>query len=457
MKYILKKPYSIRGWLRMPYVLHDFDANRNLKKLCKEEADFLIACDGKTELPENNFAKKFLDEQIIKKSENNEDLDQFQRYFCHKNRNFKTVQWAITGRCNYKCKHCFMTEGTQNSDCEFLLRECVDIIDQIAECGFEEVYLTGGEPLLHPNFFEIIDKFVEKNINISVISTNGALVDENFINQIKKHKINPSFCISYDGIGHHDFMRGIKGAEEASLNAIKLLRSAGFNAICESCWHKGNISVLPKTAELMESLGVSYFKVFRTAESPRWLLNGGKDKSLSFKEYYDACLELIRAFRKQRWNMDMKLTGVYIGSNSSNSHRIFNYFHDLTRNENENNCVCPKARGILNLAHDGRVLQCNPFSGTNKLKGENFGNIKQTRLQELLTDSQYLSFVTSTVNDLYEHNQKCRNCQFNKKCLGGCRALAYGFTGDFYGIDESKCYFFEHGYDKKIEDIVMKA
>jgi radical SAM protein with 4Fe4S-binding SPASM domain len=346
-----------------------------------------------------------------------------------------------------------LTENTENYIDEFSYDECIDIINQISECGIEEVYITGGEPLLHPNFFDIIDKFIEKNINISIISTNGSLINKDFINKIKKRKISPTFCISFDGIGYHDWMRGVKGAEAASINAIKLLVDEGFSVICESCWHKDNISTLIDTAQLMSDLGVTRFKTYRTSEAPRWLLNGGKDRSLSFKEYYDSCLSLIDTCIKRQWRMQMKLIGFF-------------YFDPVLKNNyilcdkasvfggSTKHCICPKARHILFIASDGRLLPCNPFSGKNKELNQNWGNIKDNKLKDLLTDSEYLKLVTSTVDDLYAINKKCRECKYNAKCMGGCRAIAYGFSNDFFGVDESKCYFFENKYEEKISEII---
>ena len=71
------------------------------------------------------------------------------------------------------------------------------------------------------------------------------------------------------------------------------------------------------------------------------------------------------------------------------------------------------------------------------------------RKWHLLSASQYLCEVCTTVDKIREHDRKCRNCKYFKYCAGGCRALAIVLTGDKLGADPSKCVFFGQGYYEK--------
>lgn len=98
---------------------------------------------------------------------------------------------------------------------------------------------------------------------------------------------------------------------------------------------------------------------------------------------------------------------------------------------------------------NGNIFPCHQLSGTYELNGDIPGNVKKESLKHLLSDSQYLCEVCTTVDKIREHDRKCRNCKYFKYCAGGCRALAIVLTGDKLGADPSKCVFFGQGYYEK--------
>lgn len=148
MTFLLNPQYALRGWLKMPRVLFNIEENRAIRNLTLEQFLVLQSCDGEHDLKINGVLQKFLDEGIVAQNGENKNLKEEQKYYCFSNRYFKIVQWAITGRCNYRCKHCFMAKDLGNCTDEFSTDECLDIVNQIADCGIEEVYITGGEPLI---------------------------------------------------------------------------------------------------------------------------------------------------------------------------------------------------------------------------------------------------------------------------------------------------------------------
>jgi radical SAM protein with 4Fe4S-binding SPASM domain len=86
--------------------------------------------------------------------------------------------------------------------------------------------------------------------------------------------------------------------------------------------------------------------------------------------------------------------------------------------------------------------------------GRDMGNVFETPLADILSDSAYLRYVNASVAELRERNAKCAECRYFADCLGGCRALAYAATGDYFGADPTKCAFFEHGYLKRIQEMM---
>lgn len=111
--------------------------------------------------------------------------------------------------------------------------------------------------------------------------------------------------------------------------------------------------------------------------------------------------------------------------------------------------VCKGVRGMVVVSYTGEIYPCNQTSGTFANRGISFGNVKATPLHELLNSGDYLELVTMPVSDIREENELCRQCQYWKCCMGGCRAIAIAFTGNYKHFDSAKCAFFKGGYMQK--------
>ena len=81
----------------------------------------------------------------------------------------------------------------------------------------------------------------------------------------------------------------------------------------------------------------------------------------------------------------------------------------------------------------------------------------RTLLHELLSGGKYLELVTMPVSDIREENEPCRNCQYWRCCMGGCRAIALAFTKDYKHYDPAKCAFFKGGYMQKLDEVFESA
>ena len=114
------------------------------------------------------------------------------------NRFVRTAHWSITGKCNYRCRHCYMSAPDAKLG-EIDHDTMMDLARQIADCGILEVSLTGGEPLVRRDFMELVDALLSYRIRIAQIYTNGKLVDEKLLDQLEERGIRPEFNMSYDG------------------------------------------------------------------------------------------------------------------------------------------------------------------------------------------------------------------------------------------------------------------
>ncbi len=86
---------------------------------------------------------------------------------------------------------------------------------------------------------------------------------------------------------------------------------------------------------------------------------------------------------------------------------------------------------------------------------ENYPLVTETGLAKCITDSSYMSLIETRASTVLEHNEDCRNCEFAKVCLGGCRASALETTpNDIFGKDEACCEIFRGGWIEKIDKLM---
>lgn len=198
-----------------------------------------------------------------------------------------------------------MASDNRKNNSEFTLEECRSFLDSCDKCRIYSVKITGGEPLLHPNFLDIIYECKRRNIKIKEILTNASLINETILDKILETGINPIIKVSFDGIGYHDWMRGVQGAEENAIQAVKLLKNKGFRVYIQMCIHKNNLDSIYPTAKLFDSLNVDKMRVLRTCESPRW--EQQSSIGLGIQEYYDISLKFLSKYANNNHFMPVEI------------------------------------------------------------------------------------------------------------------------------------------------------
>ncbi len=139
------------------------------------------------------------------------------------------VIWNLIRRCNLLCKHCYALSGNVDFPNELSFEEVCTVMDDLAAYGVPVLILSGGEPLLRPDIFDISRRAKAMGFYVG-LSTNGVLISEPVMEDLVA--VGYDYVgISLDGIGAvHDAFRGMKGAFEKSLNALRLCRDHGVKA-----------------------------------------------------------------------------------------------------------------------------------------------------------------------------------------------------------------------------------
>ena len=434
MRYILNPNIALRSWRLVPYAYY-IKGERNAAGLKKEEFEFLSACDGKTDLPtenESTLSRELIEKGFIHKAASGENLSDWSRARAFENRYFPAMNLMITGKCNYNCIHCFNAADNAPLMSEWTMDEMNTLLDQARDCGINAFTITGGEPMLHKNFFEIIEGIYSRGMFVEELNTNGHFINMAALERLKSIGCVPLVKISFDGIGYHDWMRNHKGAEQIALDAISHCIENGFPVKVQTNMNRQNCDIMLETAKKLDAMGVSETRMIRTTEAPRWVQNAG-DACLTFEEYFDKTISLWQQYASEAH--DMALTVWQFGTLYPKTK-----FYTLAA---VNSCkgkyrasapVCKGNRGMVAVAANGNLYPCHQMSGYYEQHGFFLGNVKKTPLKDFLSGGKYLEEVCTTLGTLKENNRKCGSCGYFELCNGGCRAIALALTGDRLGI-----------------------
>ena len=168
------------------------------------------------------------------------------------------VIWNLVRRCNLTCKHCYSISADKDFAGELTTDEVFAVMDQLKAFRVPALILSGGEPLLRPDIFEISSRSKGEGF-YTALSSNGTLIDSAMCERIAK--VGYDYVgISLDGLGEtHDRFRRMPGAFDQSLAGIRRCRDAGLKVGVRFTMTRDNFSDLPRLLELVEDEGVDRF------------------------------------------------------------------------------------------------------------------------------------------------------------------------------------------------------
>jgi len=168
------------------------------------------------------------------------------------------VIWNLIRRCNLACKHCYATSADIDFAGELSTDEVFAVMDDLKAFGVSVLILSGGEPLLRPDIFEISHRAREMGFYVG-LSTNGTLIDDSNIAAIEK--VGYDYVgVSLDGMrATHDQFRRKQGAFDESINGIRLCHAAGIKIGLRFTLTQDNAAELPELLQLMRDEDIDKF------------------------------------------------------------------------------------------------------------------------------------------------------------------------------------------------------
>ena len=168
------------------------------------------------------------------------------------------VIWNLIRRCNLTCKHCYATSADKDFPGELNTEKVYEVMDDLKSFGVPVLILSGGEPLMRPDIFDVSHRAKEMGFYVG-LSTNGTLIDENNIQNIVDVGYN-YVGISIDGMREtHDKFRRKEGSFDEAMNGIRLCHEAGIKVGLRFTLTQDNKHDFPALLQLMDDEGIDKF------------------------------------------------------------------------------------------------------------------------------------------------------------------------------------------------------
>lgn len=352
----------------------------------------------------------------------------------------RLIFWETTAGCNLRCAHCRrITIADQLTPQDLTTEESYDLIDQITAFSKPILILSGGEPLIRDDIFPIA-YYAHQSGLIVALATNGTLIDDQIAQKINAAGIR-RVSVSFDGADSstHDVFRGA-GAFQAAMRGIKALQRSEVPFQINTTIARHNVHQVQQMLDLSLSMGAKALHLFLLVPVGCGA-EISEDQQVTPQEYESVLNWMYVA--EQEYDIELKATCAphyfrivhqqqaekrrlgLINNPSPSQHR--QQRHGARRGDghpggrhplNTMTKGCLAGTGVCFISHRGEVFPCGylPVEA---------GNIRKQSLQEIWEGSQVFEQLRDP--DLLEG--KCGICNFKGVC-GGCRARAYGVSGN---------------------------
>lgn len=344
----------------------------------------------------------------------------------------KWMAWEITLKCNLKCVHCRSTYFMGSGHGAFGQKEAFKFLDDLAKFANPSIVLTGGEPLLREDVFDIAAYGTSKNFRMCM-ATNGILVNDEICKKIKDSGLK-IISLSLDGSTSdiHDNFRGVKGAFDGIIKAANLFRKYDIPFIINSSFTKRNQDDIKNVYKLAKSLGATAWYMFLIVPTGR-----GEElmQELVDKEDYEEILN---------WHYEMENSENDMLVRPTCAPQYYRIWHERSKKEGrptERRSLkfstgggkgCVAAQSICFINSSGEVYPCSYFPVS-------AGNVFSKPLESIWNDSA----LFKDLRNFKAYEGKCGVCRYLSVC-GGCRARAYA-VHDSYLAEEPYCNYIPLG------------
>lgn len=344
------------------------------------------------------------------------------------------VIWNLIRRCNLKCKHCYSISGDVDFPDELATEQVFAVMDDIKAFRVPVIILSGGEPLLRPDIFEIAHRAKAMGFYVG-LSSNGALIDKENIGRIRDVGFD-YVGISLDGIGSvHDAFRGKAGSFDASLKGVRLCLDEDIKVGLRFTMTMDNHVQLDDLLDLAEAEGVDKFYLSHLNYAGRGNKNRGDDAALEITR------RKMEALFERAWGYVSRGEHMEIVTGNNDADGVFLY-HWVRRNFPD---AAEHMRAkLVQWGGNASGVNVANIDNTGEVHPDTFwwsyslGNVKQRSFSRIWPDvsDPLMAGLKARPRTI---GGRCGACQHFDICGGNTRVRALQLTGDPWAEDPS-CY-----------------
>lgn len=330
------------------------------------------------------------------------------------------VIWNITNRCNLLCDHCYMAADGHAKPEQLSDDEAMAIVNQMVEAGLPALFLSGGEPMMRSNFWDILEAARAGGVHV-VVSTNATMIDREVAKRLKSLGIDWIATSLYGPPEFHDEMVGVPGTHDKVVEAIKVLREEGVGVALKSAVSKETFPYLPYILDKAKELDCGLIYLCDLITSGR--SEGEDDLRITAQQWRDFAEKIV----DDMIDPDVKIE-YDIGALPSMIPYLAELFQargvDVTQGLErlEIMSACPVGKGHMNINSEGGIMPCQ-FA-----QDWTIGNIRDMTLNEAVV--KLFEFDKTDAKGWCSDDE----CEYSRICRG-CRTKAFHEFGDPLGVD----------------------
>lgn len=327
-------------------------------------------------------------------------------------------QWHITDSCDQRCQHCyifsenihFKVKEMSWDEIKSVFSNCLDMCEKANRIPY--FYITGGDPILHSRFWDLMELFKANNIHFTILGNPFHLTNE-VCRRLKEYGCE-RYQLSIDGLREtHDAMRK-SGSFDCTLQKIKVIREAGIRCAIMTTVSGTNAHEIAGIIDTVVEHKVDIFAFGRYCPT-----SSEKSTHLTPEQYrnvLEVCWQKFEQYKDSGTNFNLKdhLWTLFLYEKG-----LFQIPEGLEDDVIYEGCNC--ANNHLTLLPQGEVYACRRMESK-------VGNAFEEKLYDIFTGKEMDSYRQ------YDKFKKCAQCELKRFCRG-CPAVTYGYTGNFYAAD----------------------
>ncbi len=329
-----------------------------------------------------------------------------------------SILWNVTYECGLKCKHCYVGE-TKKTENELNSVQAQSLISSIGDMGIPLLFMTGGEPLMRKDTFNLLASCKDYGIT-TVLSSNGLLIDTEKARQLKKNNVHFLAVSVYGPPAKHDEIVGIEGSYNKLMKNVEECIKEEINICFKTVVSSYTYDNIPYIVDKGIELGVKSFYFCD-------LLETGRAKSAHSWRVPEEKWRTLADYLFSKVIVDGEAE-IDLGGCPSMASLAIEHFKEKQNVDHaikrlESLSACPIGQGPMGISAKGDILPCI------FMQNYTIGNVLKDDLRTAASNPLIQSIAS-------KNNLKgiCGACNYKKLC-GGCRAKAYLADGDIYGED----------------------